>query len=286
MRRPCLWEGALMSGEVWMGYLVDHNDAFTVVQSPFVLNGERVFGADSDATTLAIAGVLHRLQHDELPSLSLPDGVDGESLTAATNVPLHDPDGENAPWELLLSDEATVVLSRQNAEVELSSFDVEIEVDGEFHQAIESAWEQELSLAHVSQGAYVSRAQYEEAAASRLLLVGQAGQDSVMWPPRFSHVVEGAQPTHQHLQRTGTVQTWTTLSAAGAPSEFSLRAPLLGGISTVLLNLDDGPNGVFLTVDDEDAVLEMDARMELVVRRLYAQEGFIRYGLKARTIHD
>ena len=65
----------------------------------------------------------------------------------------------------------------------------------------------------------------------------------------------------QHLQRTGTVQTWTTLSAAGAPSEFSLRAPLLGGISTVLLNLDDGPNGVFLTVDDEDAVLEMDARM-------------------------
>ena len=79
MRRPCLWEGALMSGEVWMGYLVDHNDAFTVVQSPFVLNGERVFGADSDATTLAIAGVLHRLQHDELPSLSLPDGIDGEA---------------------------------------------------------------------------------------------------------------------------------------------------------------------------------------------------------------
>jgi len=180
MRRPCLWEGALMSGEVWMGYLVDHNDAFTVVQSPFVLNGERVFGADSDATTLAIAGVLHRLQHDELPSLSLPDGIDGESLTAATNVPLHEAGEEEAHWELLLSDEATVVLARQNAEVELSPFDVEIEVDEEFHQAIASAWEQELSLTHVSQGAYVSRAQYEEAAASRLLLVGQAGQDSVM----------------------------------------------------------------------------------------------------------
>ena len=93
---------------------------------------------------------------------------------------------------------------------------------------------------------------------------------------------QGAQPTHQHLQRTGTVQTWTR-SAAGA-LEFSLRAPLLGGISTVLLNLDDGPS-VLLTVDDEDAVLEMDARMELVVRRLYAQEGFIRYG-ETRTIHD
>ena len=275
-----------MSAAVWMGYLVEHADDFTVVQSPFVLNGVRVFGADSDATTLAIAGVLHRLQHDEIQSLSLPDGVDGESLTAATNVPLHDPEGENAPWELLLSDEATVVLSRHNAEVELSSLDVEIEVDGAFHQAMEEAWLQELSHAHVSQGAYVSRAQYEEAAASRLLLVGQAGHNSVMWPPRFSHLVDGAHATQQPLQRTGAVQTWTTLSAAGAPSEFSLRAPLLGGISTVLLNLDDGPNGVFLTVDDEDAVLEMDARMELVVRRLYAQEGFIRYGLKARTIHE
>ena len=72
----------------------------------------------------------------------------------------------------------------------------------------------------------------------------------------------------------------------GAPSEFSLRAPLLGGISTVLLQLDDGPKGVFLTVDDEAALFEMEAPMELVFRRLYAQEGFIRYGLKARTVYD
>ena len=82
------------------------------------------------------------------------------------------------------------------------------------------------------------------------------------------------------------MQSWTTLSAAGAPSEFSLRAPILGGISTVFLALDDGPNGVFLTVDDEEPTLEMDAQMELVFRRLYAQEGFVRYGLKARAIHD
>jgi hypothetical protein len=30
----------------------------------------------------------------------------------------------------------------------------------------------------------------------------------------------------------------------------------------------------------------MDLRMELVFRRLYGQEGFIRYGLKARSIAD
>ena len=41
-----------MTAEVWMGYLVDHHDEFTVVQSPFVLDGQRVFGADSDACLL------------------------------------------------------------------------------------------------------------------------------------------------------------------------------------------------------------------------------------------
>jgi uncharacterized OB-fold protein len=52
----------------------------------------------------------------------------------------------------------------------------------------------------------------------------------------------------------------------------------------VFVQLDDGPKGVFLVVDDEDATLEMDAPIELVLRRVYAQEGFIRYGLKARSI--
>jgi hypothetical protein len=55
-------------------------------------------------------------------------------------------------------------------------------------------------------------------------------------------------------------------------------------VSTVLLELEDGPNGVFLTVDDEECDLDFGRSMELVLRRIYAQEGFIRYGLKARAI--
>ena len=170
--------------------------------------------------------------------------------------------------------------------MEIPVFDVEVDVDAEFHAAIEAAWDQELSENHVSQGAYVSRAQYDEAASSRLQLHGQTNEQGVVWPPRFSHVVDGKTASGMRLQRCGKVMTWTTLSAAGAPSEFSLRAPVLGGVSTVLIALDDGPNGVFLMVDDEESIIEMDARMELVFRRLYAQEGFVRYGLKARSIHD
>ena len=275
-----------MTAEVWMGYLVDHHSDYTVIQSPFVLDSVRVFGADSDATTLAVAGVLHRLQHDSIESISVPDGIDSLGLFSATNVNLHDIEAEeDAPWEVLMSDEATVVVARRNAAVELHNLDVEVVVDREFDTAMMDAWNRELSIAHVSQGAYISRAQYEEAAQSRLSMQGQVIRSNVSWPPRFSHLVNGDQPPLHQLQRAGTVQSWTTLSAAGAPSEFSLRAPLLGGISTVFLQLDDGPRGVFLTVDDEDSTFSMGARMELVFRRLYAQEGFVRYGLKARAIH-
>tara|TARA_B000000532_G_scaffold182237_1_gene148521 strand:+ start:136 stop:966 length:831 start_codon:yes stop_codon:yes gene_type:complete len=276
-----------MSDEVWMGYLLHHEASYTVVQSPFVLGGQRVFGADSDATTLAVAALLHRLEHDDVSAISVPEGIDASSLSAATDVALHNPDAEEeAPWEVLMSDEAIVVVSQRGATVEIPVFDVEVEVDTDFYAAIEAAWNQELSENHVSQGAYVSRAQYDEAAASRLQLHGQTNEQGVVWPPRFSHVVDGHSTSGMRLQRCGKVMTWTTLSAAGAPSEFSLRAPVLGGVSTVLLELDDGPNGVFLLVDDEESIIEMDARMELVFRRLYAQEGFVRYGLKARSIHD
>ena len=59
-----------MTAQVWMGYLVDAREDFTVIQSPFVLNGSRVYGADSDATTLAVAGMLHRLQSESVSSVA------------------------------------------------------------------------------------------------------------------------------------------------------------------------------------------------------------------------
>ena len=274
-----------MKADVWMGYLLQIHDDFTVVQSPFVLNDARVFGADSDATTLAVAALLHRTVDELVTSVSIPDGFDARSISQATGIQSHNlDDGSTAPWDLLLSDEATVVLARHGAEVTLADLEISVDVDEGFHEAINEAWRTELSSGHVSQGAYVSQAQYQEAALPRLSLVGQTAEGAILWPPRFSHLVAGVETSNQPLKREGTIQTWTTLSAAGAPSEFSLRAPLLGGISTVLLHLDDGPKGVFLVVDDEDVDFAMDGKMELVFRRLYAQEGVVRYGLKARSI--
>ena len=272
-----------MTAAVAMGYLIDHHADFTVVQSPFTFNGQRTYGADSDGTTLAVAALLHRLSHEPVPRVTVPEGMDGDVVHWATGVETYDGDDDAMAWELYLGDEAIVVLARHGADVELHALEVEVEVDPDFQNAITDAWVRELKETHVSQGAYVSRPQYEEAAASRLGLEGQKTTSAVIWPPRYSSSAS-SMSTRTRLAAKGSVQSWTTLSAAGAPSEFSIRAPILGGITTVFMHLDEGPSGVFLTVDDEENHLEFGQSMELVVRRVYAQEGFIRYGLKARAI--
>jgi len=267
---------------VWQGYLLSHHDSFTVVQSPFTLTGARVFGADSDPTTLAVAAVLHRIGTERVDSVSVPEGMDGPTLAAACGVNVASEDDLDAcSWDLMLSDEAVVVLAKRGADVTIPHLDVEVPVDAQEHAAMEQAWSKELHPQHVSQGAFVSEAAYVEGAGARLALEGQRTRGTVVWPPRFGDH-GSAESTNVH--RTGEVLSWTALSAAGAPSEFALRAPLLGGLATVLLHLHDGPNGVFLLVDDEDHDITMGASVELVLRRLYAQEGFMRYGLKGRLV--
>jgi len=49
----------------------------------------------------------------------------------------------------------------------------------------------------------------------------------------------------------------------------------------LLLTLEGGVKGVFLLADDDDTTPEIGSDVELVVRKIYAQEGLMRYGLKA-----
>ena len=48
-----------------------------------------------------------------------------------------------------------------------------------------------------------------------------------------------------------------------------------------MVETNDGPNGVFLLVDDIPTLPKIGDSVEIVVRMLYAQEGIIRYGAKA-----
>ena len=278
---------------VWKGYLACVGEDSCVVQSPWYLGDDCVFGADSDYTTLAIAAIqLLHSKGTQINSINALNDVEASIISMATGVEVmqtsnDDSEELTADWDLCISDDARVVVCKTDCEVELWEPEGGLEVDEEFHQQITLAWEKECLPEHVSQGAYVSQQQYQEGAAARLNLMSQKVDGELIWPPRQMDAKGNLMPqASTPLQENATIESWTKLAAAGAPSEFSIRAPLLGGISTVFVRFEQGPRGVFLLVDDEDNNPKIGDQVQFAIRRIYAQEAYIRYGLKCQIIRE
>jgi len=154
------------------------------------------------------------------------------------------------------------------------------EYDKTMQTELNDQWK--IEVEGVSQGAYVSQAQHTISVPSRLGLKAQIDGERMVWPPRqLNAMAQRIDTEGMQLTETATILTWTRLSAAGAPSEFSSRAPILDGVATVLVEFDEGPKGVFMMADDESGKLEIDERVDFVFRRLYGQDGMMHYGLKA-----
>lgn len=287
MRRSRVWEGPSMKEVIdWQGYLAMFDEDALMIQSPFTLDGSIAFGSDSDYTTMAIAGLqlLFNRGIDITSVRSLPL-VNTHAVKAATGVEVMSDEENDTPceWNLLVGEEATLVFTN-NLERDLAFHgpaDLEA-LDPTFAEDMAAAWNRELESTHVSQGAYVSESAYREGANARLGLLAQHSGDALVWPPRQLDKHGERIPTaNQALMARAKVESWTKLSAAGAPSEFALRAPVLGGIQTVFVQFEQGPRGVFLVADDAEYDPSIGDQVSFVVRRIYAQEGLIRYGMKA-----
>ena len=261
----------------WQGYLVQSQGDCHFIHSSWKLKDKCVFGYDSDYTTMAIS--LLRLLSIENPNLALStydERINLEVVKAATGFEIN-PSGyhlkcnNDASLQIYQDDPATFSLSLENMQ----------NIDREMYEKLILAWQTESNILNTSQGAYVSGQQYDETLESRLSLVAQ-NHEGLIWPQRQMDS-EGEIITESFIkiEPYGEVISWTKLSAAGAPSEFAIRAPILGGISTVMVETHDGPNGVFLLVDDVPIVPKIGDSVEIVVRMLYAQEGVVRYGAKA-----
>ena len=66
----------------------------------------------------------------------------------------------------------------------------------------------------------------------------------------------------------------------------AFRSPILGGLTTVLIQFEKGTIGTFLIVDDHQHPVSINDEVELVIRRIYGQDGWIRYGLKAIPLKE
>ena len=265
--------------ETEAGVAVHHASNGVVVASRFHLHDARVHAPDADALTTVIDALeaWRRQGYDGDVSIELTD-EERPILTASLpwlNL------NEDGPHLVHRFDHGAAVLERSasfDAAAVVVDAGARIPVEEDVHTAMQEAWSVELSGQNVSQGAYVSDQVHLLGLEARLGMQAQAGP---MWPPRGSNA-DGSLPTEgKALSLTARVVSWTRLIAAGCPSEFSIRAPVLGGLTSLIVAFDQGPSGVFLHADGHPSEVAIDDAVRLVVRRIYAQDGTLRYGRKA-----
>ena len=239
-------------------------------------------GPDGDRLTILL-GLLKQLPASSLNLQTFEDFLDFLPSVSVRNI-------IEASTDWCVDDQASsylhasrshyiVAITTSQDEPNWPSFDA-TPYDNDIKNQLDQQWK--IEVEGVSQGAYVSQAQHTIATPSRLGLKAQVDRQQLVWPPRQLNATgKRIESASEQLSETATILTWTRLSAAGAPSEFSGRAPILDGVSTVLVQFPEGPKGVFMLADDEHKEPIIDASVRFDVRRLYGQDGMMHYGLKA-----
>ena len=239
-------------------------------------------GPDGDRLTLALA-LLKQLPADQIDLNSFDEQMEFASSVSVQEIIEASTDWtvqEGAVMNLHAHHEGYVVAVTESKEEPIWPEFAAIDYSLEMQEELEIQWKTEV--VGVSQGAYVSQAQHMISSSSRLGLVAQNDNGRSIWPPRqLNSDGERIDSATTKLSETATILTWTRLSAAGAPSEFSGRAPILDGVTTVLVAFEEGPKGVFMLADDEKVTPEIDAKVGFEIRRLYGQDNMVHYGLKA-----
>lgn len=112
--------------------------------------------------------------------------------------------------------------------------------------------------------------------------------DRLNFPPTgaCSHCHEPVSYDSVTLTKEGELEAVSVISSGGAPPEFAELQERAGPYATGIVAFD-GPDGgrasvpSFVIASDEEAVAVGD-RVEMTIRRLYAQEGVPRYGFKVK----
>lgn len=131
--------------------------------------------------------------------------------------------------------------------------------------------------------AYYSLPMFESSTAQRLrLLAGKcSGCGALVYPQRTRCTSCGGHAFEEvPLSGRGTVFTFTVIARGGAPSEFDDQQTMTGGIAVGIVQLEEGPRVIGQFTDWRPEDLSIDAPVTVAMRRLYDQEGMVRYGLK------
>jgi uncharacterized OB-fold protein len=134
--------------------------------------------------------------------------------------------------------------------------------------------------------AYVSIPTYWRSIPQRYALVGLRCRNcgSISLPARNVCIGCGKKAEYEpvELKGEGKVYSYTIISAGGASSEFSEQEKLAGSFPVAVIELEEGPKIVAQMTDCRTDEINIGMEVEPVFRRIYEDDGVIRYGLKFR----
>lgn len=84
----------------------------------------------------------------------------------------------------------------------------------------------------------------------------------------------------ERLSGRGRLYTYTVIARGGAPTEFDEQQTMTGSIVVAVVELEEGARVVAQLTDCVPEELSVGAPLKAVFRRLYDQEGIVRYGYK------
>ncbi|WP_027718210.1 Zn-ribbon domain-containing OB-fold protein [Desulfovirgula thermocuniculi] len=136
-------------------------------------------------------------------------------------------------------------------------------------------------------GAHISIPMYQRAIPQRYRLVGQkcVKCGKVNFPPKAvcKYCLSSAEFAPVKLSGRGTVYSYTVIAGGGAPPEFAEIARCKGRYPVALVQLEEGPVIIAQLVDvPEEEEIFIGMPVEAVFRKIYEEEGVIRYGIKFR----
>lgn len=135
-------------------------------------------------------------------------------------------------------------------------------------------------------GAHISIPLYQRSIPQRYRLVAQrcCSCGGIQFPPKgvCGHCSRSFDFEEVALSGRGTVYAFTTIHPAGAPPEFATQSAMRGEYPVAIIALEEGPRLAAQLTNVEKARIGM--RVEAVLRRIYVDEGVIRYGLKFQPL--
>ena len=134
--------------------------------------------------------------------------------------------------------------------------------------------------------AFVSIPSYASTIPQRYALIGAKCKrcNKITFPPSEKCECGSIEFVKIRLSGRGKIYTYTIISRGSAPPEFSEQQRLTGDFPVAIVEFEEGPKIIAQLTDCKPSQVNIGMEVEAVFRRIFDDEGIIRYGFKFKPI--